>query len=32
MFEYKKYAWFPINLPKKDLKFAKALVTQYGGP
>lgn len=32
MFEYNKYAWFPINLPKKDLKFAKALVTQYGGP
>ncbi len=32
MFDYSKYSWFPINLPKKDLKFAKALVTQYGGP
>ncbi len=31
MWAYKKMLWFPINIKKKDLKLAKALVTQYGG-
>lgn len=32
MFKYCKYPWFPINIVKKDLKLAKVIVTQYGGP
>ena len=29
---YKKYLTYPINITKKDLKMAKYIVTQYGGP
>ena len=32
MFKYCKLSWFPINIVKKDLKLAKVIVTQYGGP
>ena len=32
MFAYKKYLPYPINIKKKDLKMAKYIVTQYGGP
>ena len=32
MFKYCKLSWFPINIIKKDLKLAKVIVTQYGGP
>ena len=32
MFMYKKYLTYPINITKKDLKMAKYIVTQYGGP
>lgn len=32
MFDYRKKLQFPINIKRKDLRFAKALVTQYGGP
>lgn len=32
MFIYKKYLTYPINITKKDLKMAKYIVTQYGGP
>lgn len=32
MFKYCKLSWFPIDIIKKDLKLAKVIVTQYGGP
>jgi len=32
MWTYNKYLWYPINIKNKDLKLAKAMVTQYGGP
>ena len=32
MFKYCKLSWFPIHIIKKDLKLAKVIVTQYGGP
>lgn len=32
MWKYEKKLLFPINITKKDLKFAKSLITQYGGP
>ena len=32
MFDYNKKLQYPINIKKKNLKCAKALVTQYGGP
>lgn len=32
MFSYIKRLQYPINIKKKDLKMAKYLVTQYGGP
>ncbi len=32
MFAYKKYLAYPIHIKKKDLRMAKYIVTQYGGP
>lgn len=32
MWKYEKKLLYPINITKKDLKFAKSLITQYGGP
>ena len=32
MFKYVKKLQYPINIKKKDLRMAKYLVTQYGGP
>lgn len=32
MFKYAKYTNYPINIKKKDLKMAKYLITQFGGP
>ena len=32
MFKYVKRLQYPINIKKKDLRMAKYLVTQYGGP
>ena len=32
MFSYKKLLWYPINIKNKDLRLAKVIVTQYGGP
>lgn len=32
MFDYSKKLQFPIDIKRRDLKFAKVLVTQYGGP
>ncbi|MEG0794403.1 MAG: manganese catalase family protein [Bacilli bacterium] len=32
MFKYVKHLSYPINIKKKDLKMAKYLITQYGGP
>ena len=32
MFKYVKRLQYPIDIKKKDLKMAKYLVTQYGGP
>ena len=32
MFMYKKYLTYPINITKKDLKMAKHILSQYGGP
>ena len=31
MWKYEKRLQYPINIKSKDLKFAKVLVTQYGG-
>ena len=32
MWEYKKMLQYPVNIKSKDVKFVKALITQYGGP
>ena len=32
MFKYIKSLEYPINIKKKDVKFAKYIITQYGGP
>ena len=32
MFRYVKSLEYPINIKKKDVKFAKYIITQYGGP
>ncbi len=32
MWEYNKALAFPVDIKKRDLKLAKVLVTQYGGP
>ena len=32
MFSYEKKLQYPVNIKKKDLRMAKYLVTQYGGP
>ena len=32
MWIYEKKLQFPIDVKCKDLKFAKTLITQYGGP
>lgn len=32
MFKYEKILEYPVNVRKKDLKMAKLLITQYGGP
>lgn len=32
MFKYEKKLQYPINIKRKDLRMAKYLVTQYGGP
>lgn len=32
MFKYIKHLAYPINITKKDLKMAKLIVTQFGGP
>lgn len=32
MFKYVKSLEYPINIKKKDIKMAKYIVTQYGGP
>ena len=32
MFKYNKNLVYPVNITKKDLKMAKYLITQFGGP
>lgn len=32
MFKYKKFLTYPVDIKRKDLKIAKALIAQYGGP
>ena len=32
MFSYIKHTNYPINIKKKDLRMAKYLITQFGGP
>lgn len=32
MFSYQKRLQYPVNIKKKDLRMAKYLITQYGGP
>lgn len=32
MFKYEKTLEYPVNVRKKDLKMAKLLVAQFGGP
>ena len=32
MWEYEKKLQYPINIKKRDLKMAKAMLAQYGGP
>ena len=32
MFSYQKRLQYPVDIKKKDLKMAKYLITQYGGP
>ena len=32
MFKYVKMLQYPINIKKKDLKMAKYIISQYGGP
>lgn len=32
MWNYSKMLQYPINIKQKDLKLAKVIITQYGGP
>ena len=32
MFKYEKMLEYPVNVKKKDLRMAKLLITQFGGP
>lgn len=32
MWKYEKKLQYPVNIKKKDLKMAKYILTQYGGP
>ena len=32
MWQYNKLMQYPLNITKKDLKMAKNLLSQYGGP
>src|SRR5574344_2394197 len=32
MFKYEKILEYPVNVKKKDIKMAKFLITQFGGP
>ena len=32
MWKYEKKLQYPVNIKKKDLKLAKYILTQYGGP
>ena len=32
MFKYVKMLQYPVNIKKKDLKMAKLIISQYGGP
>lgn len=32
MFKYEKTLLYPVNVTKKDMRMAKYIVTQYGGP
>jgi len=32
MFKYVKSLEYPINIKKKDVKYAKYIIDQYGGP
>ena len=32
MFKYEKVLEYPVNVKKKDLRMAKLLMTQFGGP
>jgi spore coat protein JC len=32
MWQYVKKLQYPVNIQRKDLKMAKALLAQYGGP
>lgn len=32
MFSYQKRLQYPVNIKSKDLRMAKYLITQYGGP
>ena len=32
MFKYEKTLEYPVNVKKKDIKMAKLLITQFGGP
>ena len=32
MWKYEKKLEYPINITKRDLKLAKAMLSQYGGP
>lgn len=32
MFKYIKKLEYPVNIQKKDLKMAKNILAQYGGP
>lgn len=32
MWKYEKRLQYPVNIKKRDLKLAKYILTQYGGP
>ena len=32
MWKYEKRLQYPVNIRKKNLKLAKCILTQYGGP
>ena len=32
MWKYEKKLQYPVNIKKKNLKMAKCILTQYGGP